>query len=76
MNERRKNPPVPVQPTEKDLARARYIELRNQEWNLNAIVAEPKPVVDGQLDFNQYDTAMKTLRVVRAEMASLLWSQQ
>lgn len=68
MNERRR---TVTAPQKEDLNRKRLLELRSEEKQLEAVVQSNKPLVDGAIDYSQYDAAMNSLRVVRAEMAVL-----
>lgn len=68
MIERRKNTQVL---SAQDEARQQMRELRNQERDIEIQLRRDKPVVDGQIDYSEYDQLMAELREVRAEMASL-----
>lgn len=69
MNDRRKNTQVL---SVRDEARQQMRELRSQEADIQKKLHEAKQVVDGQIDYSEYDNLMEDLREVRAEMASLM----
>lgn len=68
MIERRRNTQVL---SAQDEARQQMRELRSQERDIESQLRKDKPVVDGQIDYSEYDQLMEDLREVRAEMASL-----
>ena len=55
----------------KDEARQQMRDLRIHEKDIESQLRKDKPVVDGQIDYSEYDQLMADLREVRAEMASL-----
>ncbi len=68
MIERRKNTQVL---SAQDEARQQMRELRSQERDIEIQLRRDKPVVDGEIDYSEYDKLMAELRDVRAEMVSL-----
>lgn len=68
MIERRRNTQVL---SAQDEARQQMRELRIQERDIESQLRKDKPVVDGEIDYSEYDQLMAELREVRAEMVSL-----
>jgi len=57
--------------TEQDIQRQQLRELRSQEREIEQKLQSNKPLVNGQIDYSQYDNLMDALRQVRAAMTVL-----
>jgi hypothetical protein len=68
MIERRSHPVVPGR---SDIERKYFTELRCQEIDIQKKLKENFPVVNGKIDFSEYQKNMQMLREVRAGMASI-----